>query len=40
MMNLPWQGTLVATNETLKRLYKTDKQHTFSSYFLCAGIAG
>ena len=39
MMNIPWQFVLVASNETIKRIVCKDKDHTFSSYFFCAGIS-
>ena len=40
MMNVPWHFVQVATNETIKRLYCPSKDHTFTSYFCCAAIAG
>ena len=39
-MNMPWHFVYVGSNETIKRLYCKDKEHTFSSYFICAGLSG
>ena len=39
-MNMPWHFVHVGSNETIKRLYCRDKEHTFSTYFICAALSG
>jgi len=39
-MNMPWHFVHVGFNETIKRLYCEDKEHTFSTYFICAALSG
>lgn len=38
-MNMPWHFVHVGSNETIKRLYCRDKEHTFSTYFICAALS-
>ena len=38
-MNIPWTGIMIMTNETLKPLMSSEKNHNFHSYFLCAGFS-
>ena len=39
LMNIPWNGIMIMTNETIKPLIDEDKNHNFASYFLCAGFS-
>ncbi len=39
MMNIPWSGVLVGTNESLKRYISKDSEHTFFSYFCIAAVS-
>jgi solute carrier family 25 iron transporter 28/37 len=39
IMNIPWNGIMIMTNETLKPLIDDDKNHNFVSYFFCAGFS-
>lgn len=39
VMNIPWNGMMIMTNETLKPLVQDDKDHTFVTYFLCAAFS-
>ena len=38
-MNIPWNGFMIMTNETIKPLINQDKDHGFASYFFCAGFS-
>ena len=39
IMNIPWNGIMIMTNETLKPLINEEKSHNFLSFFLCAGFS-
>ena len=38
-MNIPFTGLMIMTNETLKPLINNEKDHSFFTYFLCAGFS-
>jgi hypothetical protein len=39
-MNVPWNGFMIMANETIKPIVgASDEDHSFVSYFLCAGIS-
>lgn len=39
LMNIPWNGLMIMTNETLKPYINEEQSHSFFTFFLCAGFA-
>jgi len=39
LMNIPWNGIMIMTNETIKPLVCKEGDHSFFSFFICAGFS-